>query len=43
MFGMKSEGNRSLISPTRKWKGNIKSDLKKLVEEWIHLTQKSDQ
>jgi hypothetical protein len=42
----KLEGKRSLERPRRKWKGNIKLDLKERGCEsvdWIHLAQDMDQ
>jgi hypothetical protein len=43
LFG-KSEGRRQLGSPSRRWKDNIKMDLKNgLANDWIYVAQGGDQ
>jgi len=41
----KSEGNRQLQRPKRRWKDNIRTDLREIrseVVDWIHLAQDRD-
>jgi hypothetical protein len=41
----KSEGNRSLGRPRRRWEDNIKTDIRETVGyvNWMHLAQDRDQ